>query len=173
MAEDESRYHSMNRETGMLEDIEEVRELVVTMTEALELVLSHPLVSLSIPYGMKLDLISMLTGARSLVRFTTQANLLREIAKATGQYDQEIEDTIRDLHLSETVPATHPEASDERPNLPPLDPEDPEVKSSRVLSHIAKERQDQDRKPVETPTPEPVELSTPVEEYLKNLFKED
>ena len=128
------KYKSLNKETGLLEDIDEVRHLATDMGEFLLMLLSHPILELVLSPGELAEMLVLTVLKVGQVKFTTQADQTRKVGRLYGTSAADIESVVRDFNLSEEFPG-----SDERSAqitsdmLPQLDPQDPMVKSSPVL----------------------------------------
>ncbi len=135
------KYKSLNKETGLLEDIDEVRHLATDMGEFLLVLLSHPILKLVLSPGELAELLVLTALKVGQVKFTTQADQMRTVGRLSGISAAAIESVVREFNLSEEFPG-----SDERSAqitydmLPQLDPQDPIVKSSPVLQSALQEQ---------------------------------
>lgn len=168
MDNDSIHFRSINNETGLLEDIEEVRELGLGLVGLLKQILRHPVIRLLMSPGEFIDDVSFTVMCESLLTIMSQAEFVRRTAGAAGFDPLTVEREIRDSGLSETLPRSHPDAP--KPALPPLDPNDPLVKDSIYLSEIA-------RHPEWLATSgskaEKVELSPEMEKFLLDLLRKE
>lgn len=156
-------FNSLNKETGLLEDIGEVRELAIGLAEFIIMMVNHQVLSIFIPEIARLDAIALAVTAESMLRQTSQAEYLRNFGRATGDGKEFVEDQIRLQNLSETLPMTHPDA----PHPAPLDINDPAV-MQMIFAEIARQRGV--KMPPVSPTPEEhVELPPNLENFLKSL----
>lgn len=168
----ERHYKSLNEETGMIEDINEVRDLSLRIIKSYRHILSSPIVQLATPYSMQIDLVTMLASAESMIRHMSQADYLRIVGTGLGATPSATEEYIKLLGASETLALTHPDAP--RPDIDEemaIDPNDPLFKGSYVVEQIAEMHED--RKKQEPTQPKvnepPVELPGSIEEFLKGL----
>ena len=164
----EEHFNSLNRDTGLIEDINEVRELGIGLANFIIMMVNHPLLQFFIPEGAKLDAIALAVSSKSMMMPMSQADYMRALGNAAGERKEFIEFQIRAQHLSEVLPTTHPDAP--KTNLPPLDPNDPVVRESIILSELAKhdERDKQRMTPPLSPE-EHVRLSDELEAFLSSL----
>ncbi len=144
--DNEQSFHSVDRVTGMLQDIEEVREVGLGLATILKDMLSHPFMRIIMPPG--------------LLQTRSQASFVRETSRLLGENPLKVEYEISKAGLSEELPSTHPDAP--RPNLPPLDPNDPSVQSSWFLTQIAQHP--------EWLTVEKTQLSPKLEQTIRDLL---
>lgn len=164
MHQNEDEFVSLNRETGMLEDPDEIRRAALTALITIKKLLSNPLMALVIPIGVRLDVASLLVMVESFLRPTSQAAYLRQLALLSyGYIDARFDEQIREMGYSETLPTTHPDAP--HPIPPPMDPNSPEVKGSLVLQDILRREQSRTAQPQEPK----VDLPKDLEEFLKSL----
>lgn len=164
----EDSFRSLNRETGMLEGIEDVRRVVLRLLIELEVMLQHPVILMLLPPGTLVDMASLVVSARSVVQPMSQAEFLRRLGQLMGAPTSEIEELIRESGVSETLPMTHPDSTSLPAGLTPLDPNDPVVKSSMILSEVAKAENDRAREKQGR-----VDLPPTIEDFLRGLMKED
>jgi hypothetical protein len=157
-------YKSYNEKTGMIEDINEVRKMGIKLARFVLMLANDTPLRLFMPEGLRLDTVVYAVSAMSLLQPTSQAQFMRELARALGTSDEAIEELIRDAGLSELLPEGHPDAP--KIDAPLLDPNDPEVRQSAILSHIAEEQQKQ-------PAQEEArtELPAGLEEFLRSLME--
>src|SRR5260221_13177913 len=95
--DNEQSFHSIDRVTGMLQDIEEVREVGLGLATILKDMLSHPFMRLIMPPG--------------LLQTLSQASFVRETSRLLGENPLNMEYEISNAVLSEEWPSTHPEPS--------------------------------------------------------------
>ena len=162
--DNEQSFHSINRVTGMLQDIEEVREVGLGLATILKDMLSHPFMRIIMPPGLLLDSASYAVMCEGLLQTRSQASFVRETSRLLGENPLKVEYEISKAGLSEELPSTHPDAP--HPVLPPLDPNDPSVQSSWFLSQIA-------RHPEWLTVPEQTKLSPDLENFIRDLLDEE
>ena len=165
MKDKDKEFKSLNKETGMLEDIDEVRKVGVMLAGILQTVLLSPFVRLTMPPGMYLDTVTTAILGESLLRTISEADAVRLLSGLLGSGPLEAEAQIRRFGLSEKLPPTHPNSITNQTQFPPLDPNDQLVKDSEMLQRVielSKEKHD-----------ERVELPASVENFLKELQQED
>jgi hypothetical protein len=160
-------YHSVNDKTGMLEDIEEIRDAGAKVADILQTIIKHPLFQVFTDFGLLFDTASFAVSAESMFRPMSQAEYYQKLGEAVGIDPLVVAREIAAGGLSDTLPPSHPEAP--KMDAPQLDPNDPVVKSSAILSYIANER-GKDVKPEEK-----VELPLPegLESFLRDLLSKD
>jgi hypothetical protein len=155
--------NSYNEETGMLEDIEEVRRVGVSLAHFIERMLLHPVLQILLPASVLVDNATMAVAMESMLRPMSQAEFSRLLGGLLHLSEEEIEEQVRKYGLSEVYPMSHPLAA--KVEEPTLDPNDPFVKQSSVLSEIA------DAQAKQPAPPEPhIELPTNMEDFLKGLW---
>jgi hypothetical protein len=153
---------SLDEETGLLMDIDEVREAAGRLVDLVKLLAKLPMfdlfITMSLPEGMRFDIAVMVASWQSMFIPTSQADSLRTTGVLLGVDPVAVEVLIRDNNLSETLPMSHPNTPD--PFQAILDPNDPHVKASIVLSAIAKDQ----AKPKEM-----VDLPESIQKFLDEL----
>src|SRR5258708_21493576 len=88
---DEEKLHSINRETGMLEDINEVREVGLGLAMILKDLLSDPFTRMRMPPGLLLDSASYAVMCEGLLRTQSQAQFVRETSRLVGENPLKVE----------------------------------------------------------------------------------
>src|SRR5258707_5770863 len=116
---DDEQFHSIDRVTGMLQDIEEVREVGLGLAVILKDMLSHPFMRIIMPPGLLLDSASYAVMCEGLLQTRSQASFVRETSRLLGENSLKVEYEISKAGLSEELPSTNPDAP--RPSLPPRD----------------------------------------------------
>lgn len=131
-------FDSLNKETGMLDGIEEVRELALTLSElAMRMLMSPAVLSLfSVP--MLSDLRVFLILCDALLEPTTQYALFRRLGLLSGLQGVQIEQLADEFHLSHEYPTTHPIAQAAWEHVPDIQPDDAQ---SPVLRQLLREQQ--------------------------------
>jgi hypothetical protein len=177
-------FTSLNPETGLLEDPEEVVQLALDLLIFIRQLLSSDLLRMLLPQGFFLAAAAILVNAESMLIPTSQANYLRQLAlDAYGYIPVEVEYQISARGYSEVLPKTHPNAP--RPPLPDVSMVDPEIvhQSYFVRKAIEGIRSEQAMKyaPIgEAPQhldenrpvlPEKVELPEGLQSFLDGLLK--
>lgn len=126
-------YKSLNKETGLIEDIDEVREAGIRMSEIIYAMMAEPLMALIMPPDIAFLLAAAAVTNESHMRPMSQAELVRKLASLSGGplAPMVAEMQIQRNHLSETLPYTHPDApqpqdfdlrggQSNRPTMPPV-----------------------------------------------------
>jgi hypothetical protein len=104
-------FQSLNPETGLLDDPEEVVMLALDLLIFIRQLLDSDLLRRQMPQGFFLDAAAILVSAESMLIPTSQANYLRQLAIiAYGFIPASVEYSIRSMGYSETLPKTHPDA---------------------------------------------------------------
>ena len=155
---------SIDPYTGLLQDIDEVRAAALRVIDFAKILLSIPMVSMIIDEGMLIDLAFHLVIVESQMRVVSVADFNRKVGALLGNDPSEVNQLIREYDLSETLPTTHPDLKLPEYDYGTIDQNDPRIKSSRVLSSMAK--RGQEKKTKEGP---PVSLPHEIEEFLKAL----
>jgi hypothetical protein len=173
MPDNNDQFQSLNEETGLLEDKEEIRLAAAQVADILQTILKNPMIQLFTGFGLLLDTASFAVSMESMFRPMSQAEYYERLGDAMGIDPVTMRLEIAAKGLSRTLPITHPQAP--TMNLPPLDPNNPLVRSSSVLSAIAKE----ERKPKEstrqeqTKPEERVDLPDNLEGFLRDLMNKE
>ncbi len=163
-----SEFRSYDDQTGMLQDIDEVREAGVRLAWIIKRMLTHPVLSMLIPRGLVIDTATYVLSIESMLRHMPQAEYYRLLASTIGIPSGEIEVEIKKYGISEVYPMSHPNAT--ILNLPPLDPNDPFIKQSAVLSAIAEmQAKDPTFGKKALPKEETIALSPELEAFLGSL----
>lgn len=159
-------FNSLNEQTGLLEDIKEVREQGLFLADLIFSIMAHPAVKMFFPRGARLDMLTFASQTASFLTPTSQADMLRLLGMAAGIDPLEIEFKIMHYGLSEMLPATHPDA----PNPPtePIDTNDPLVRGSYILGKMA-ELQAKEAAQTNQLTESPNNLSKEIERLLREL----
>ncbi|SRR5713101_110551 len=130
-------YKSLNLETGLLEDIDEVRQVGLVLSSLFKKILTNPVFSLIVSVGMRVDLATIVASSEVMLRPTSQAAYMRQLLMLTyGVLTTEMEEAIRAVGYSETLPTTHPDAP--QPDVS-VDPNSPEVEGSQFLQKLLKD----------------------------------
>ena len=166
MSDKEHQFKSLNKETGLLEDIDETRVVGLAMVHTLQNLLMSPMVRLTTPPGVFIDMVLMAVLSEARLRVLPEADMVRLLSGLLGAGPLEVEDQIREFHLSEKLPPTHPDAVTQNTDFGPLDPENPIVKNSKALQRMMASDKQQKKEPR-------VELPPTLEAFLKELQQED
>lgn len=169
MKDKDKEFKSLNKETGMLEDIDEVRRVGVILVNILHRLLLSPSIRLTMSPGMFLDMVTTVIFSESLFHTLSEADAMRLASGLLGLGPLEMEEQIRELGLSEKLPPTHPDAASHKMPLDPLDPDNPLVRDSEVLRRSLERRKEKDSEK----KAERVELPPTLEAFLKELSLED
>jgi hypothetical protein len=165
----ENPLESLNVETGLLEDVDAIREIGIRSTHLAQVLLQMPMAHLLFDQGQLVDLAIALSSSESMLSYMSQANYHRRLGQLVGADPRETEELIAAYKLSEVLPLTHPQAV--KPEQEVLDPNHPLVKESRVLQQILAEQEDSKRQESVTQD-EPVYLPPGIENFLKNFGRE-
>ena len=164
MKDKDEKFRSRNDETGMLEDIDEVRRVGVTLAGILQSILLSPILQLSMPPGLFLDVVTMVIQAETMLHTVSEADTLRLLSGLLGKGPLEVEAQIRLLGLSEKLPVTHPDAATHKVKTEPIAPNSPIVRDSEVLRGVYElQRREREK---EEPR---VELPPTLEAFLKEI----
>src|SRR5258708_89616 len=166
------RWKSLNFETGMVEDLEDARTLILKLAQLLADLLTHPMIDFLMPEGIRMDYALLTVGARSMAEFTSEADFMRSVAVLSGQGREAGELIVLMSGLSETLPSTHPAI--EKHHLSEAELAGMQPMGSEILDSILKQEQE---RLANNPTPTPinvtelehVKLSPELEDYLKEL----
>jgi hypothetical protein len=159
---------SLNKETGLLEDIDQVRGVAVHLGTIVRKLLSMPWNTLLMPQGVMIDLAVVTSSMQSMVQFTTYADSLRDLGQMLGMSEMEIEASVHAVGASEVLPSTHPSL----PELPPpsvdgFDLSNPLVQDSVVLQQLlSKGEPPPSNKPDDLVADEPVQLPEELQKFL-------
>ena len=168
-SDNEKPLRSLNPETGMLEDIDEVRQAGLDLADLILFLVQHPLVRMLLPPGMIFDVVAVAANHRAYFTKTSQAQLMRSIGAAFRANPLETELQIRLHGLSEELPITHPDAA-KMPPLPPMSQDNPLVQGSVFLPDMLRQQEERQKQEQEQQKPpEHVELPADLEEFLKSL----
>lgn len=135
-------FHSYDPETGVLQDIEEIRTLGLALVELLSGMLANPVVQMSLPMSLLGRCAGACASSISALRQTSQAEHYRIIARIIGLSEKDARDATREFGLSETYPNQHKKAT------PP----------DAALEHF-----------MDSEGVDPVSLPPSIEEFLKSL----
>lgn len=106
-----SKYPSMNRETGVIENIDDLRAAAQAYLELIYIVLRLPLIGIFLPDSIMFDLAAAAVSLESMTHQMSQAGMLRKTASFIGR-ETAAEEQIANYGLSETLPNSHPDAPD-------------------------------------------------------------
>lgn len=158
---------SFNLETGMVEDIEEVRILAVNIIDGFLRTLLLPIVQATTDPGTLFDLAFSLILVRSSMKFTSQAQLYREMAGLFGQTPAQTEEEIRRYNMSEEFAYTSSNAT-------PVNIDHQAIadslrngrlfQSSTLIQQVVREAES---------APSNVHLSSEIESFLQSLQKHE
>jgi len=152
----------------MVEDIDEVRMIALRLAEFGSMMLNSPIGLMLFDEASYLDITFHIATVISMLRPTTQAEFNRLCGMLLGKDPGSVEELIREHNLSETLPVTHPDVP--VPEIEQLDPHDPVVQKSRVLSEIMRRQQEQvDVREQQPRVDQPVELSASLDAFLKSM----
>src|SRR6266702_1025679 len=133
----QEEFASLNKETGMLGDPEEIRHVALLVISSFKRVLSNPFISMILPIGVKLDLAALIVNVESLLHTMSQAAYLRQLALVSyGYIGPVFDEELQKMGYSETLPTTHPSAP--HPVPPLMNPASPEVREGMRLEEILK-----------------------------------
>jgi len=167
----QEEFASLNKETGMLGDPEEIRHVALLVISSFKRVLSNPFISMILPIGVKLDLAALIVNVESLLHTMSQAAYLRQLALVSyGYIGPAFEEELQKMGYSEVLPTTHPNAP--HPVPPPMDPNSREVRDSMILQEILKREYEQSPGPTQPPDRDVprTELPPGLDEFLKGLI---
>lgn len=161
----EEEFKSFNPRTGMLDDIDEVRQVGLNLAGFLKDMIADPMFAMFFSPGLRFDLVTMAVTSEALLQPTSHAQYIREMANTWGVPRLYTEAMIHRSGISETLPASHPDAP--KANFPPLTPDNPLLKDSKFLQDMVKEQKSSTGK--ETSPEEKVVLTPAMEEFLRTL----
>lgn len=164
---------SVDAETGMLTDIDAIRELGLRIAQLAKSLVALPTTLMIFGQGGVLDMATAIISSEALLHVVSQADYYRKLGELLGDDPRHVEGMIRTLGLSETLPWTHPDAPVLPPELEPqIDLNDPRVQSSYVLTRIGIEqmaRASRQLEQTDQPPEPPVELPASIDAFLKGL----
>jgi hypothetical protein len=137
---DPGKYVSKDPKTGMLEDIEEVRQETLLLAGLLEAFLQEPMVKMLLPSEVLMKAASVVVVSKSLVKFMSQAQGNRELGLLLGLDPRITEMVIHQFAISETLPLTNETMSDNYMAMfpKPTQPAEPPVVLSNELDKFLK-----------------------------------
>lgn len=158
---------SLDAETGMLTDIDAIRELGLRIARLAKSLLVLPTTAMLFDRGTVLDMAVAIVNTESLLHVMSQAGYYRRLGELLGADPWQVEGSIHLLGLSEVLPWTHPDAPVPTQETQ-INPNDPRVRQSVVLQQIVQAQAEQvqaEPKPQEPP----IELPPSIDEFLKSL----
>lgn len=129
-------YSSINTETGLLEDIDELRDVARRLVLFIKVIANMGLLDFAFSKPALFDIAASIAMMESMTVETTQANFQRTLGLIMGASPTYVEEVIRKNNLSEEYPPMHPKATPVDVSQVKLDPNDPSVQDSKLLQNL-------------------------------------
>jgi hypothetical protein len=157
---------SLDLETGLLTDIDEVRAMADRLAVILQSIIADPLVVLELMLspGLKIDIVMAVATGRSMLSVTSQAAFIRNMGQMLGNNPVDMEMAIKNIGVSETLPSTHPDAPQLSLPTAPLRYDQSTIRGSYILSKMDKAKHEEAAKSEEPLTVLPDTL----EQFLRD-----
>lgn len=163
-------FRSINPETGLLEDIDEVRAAGLIAVDFVKRLVMSPGLQMLLPMPLKVDIAGIVASVETLLTPMSQAEYMRQLALMVyGHISPQMAFAIRERGYSEVLPPTHPDAPKPDISDVALRSDDPLVRRSALLSALVAEDENKTQ-----PLPEQhTELPPDVEKLLRDLGFDD
>lgn len=160
--EDRPEFETLNKYTGMIEGIDDLREATFILSNALQSVLSHPIIQSVMPRPVLLNMAYLSVVSEAFVRPMSQKEFYIRMGLTAGYDLYTLQRIAAQVELSDELPFTHPDAQG---NLADLIRQG-KVPGMTLVGDITP-KETTENKPVEK-----VELPDNIEQFLSALMSE-